>query len=449
MLPDVLGPAEAAGRVTRAAAEALGMPADMLIGPGANDQPVCALALGITSDDVLVSLGTSGTVSVRHPRSVADPTGAVTGVADAAGRYRPLVCTINATRVTDFAARLLQVDYPTLSELALAAPSDADRPILVPFLEGERTPNRPFASGSLLGLRTATTRESMARAAFEGVLCSLLEGLDRLGALGVPTSGRVVLTGGGAASPAYRRLTADLIGRPVHVSDMEETSASGAAVGPAAVLHGVEVDRVVEAWAPALPEVASPHGAASRWTRSGIGIAGWPAWRLSMGRRRFKLPDETGIFLVLVVVFVTLSTMSSTFGTVNNALVLLLNGAVIGFLALGQRFVLLTGGIDLSTAANMALSGVLGTLFMSWGIPWPARRGDGLDGRDVDRRHQRSPHPQGQAPRVHRHVRHAGCRGVARAGHPQWRVDHRQGQVLRVVRPGQDLRDPPCPWSCC
>lgn len=90
-----------------------------------------------------------------------------------------------------------------------------------------------------------------------------------------------------------------------------------------------------------------------------------------MGRRRFKLPDETGIFLVLVVVFVSLSIMSSTFGTVNNALVLLLNGSVIGFLALGQTFVLLTGGIDLSTAANMALSGVLGTLFMSWGIPWP------------------------------------------------------------------------------
>lgn len=263
MLPDVLGPAEAAGPLAAKAARALGLPEGALVGPGANDQPVCALALGITGDDVLVSLGTSGTVSVRHDRSVADPTGAVTGVADAAGTYRPLVCTINATRVTDFASRLLQVDYAALSDLALVAPGDAERPLLVPFLEGERTPNRPAASGSLLGLRTATTRESVARAAFEGVLLSLLEGLDRLGALGVPTTGRVVLTGGGAASPAYRQLLADLIGRPVHVSDLEETSASGAAVAAAAVLHGVEVDRIVEAWAPPLREVAVPRAAQS------------------------------------------------------------------------------------------------------------------------------------------------------------------------------------------
>lgn len=89
-----------------------------------------------------------------------------------------------------------------------------------------------------------------------------------------------------------------------------------------------------------------------------------------MTRSRLKLPDETGLFVVLIVVFVAMSIMSSNFGTVSNTLVLLLNGSVIAFLALGQTFVLLTGGIDLSTAANMALTGVLGTLFMSWGLPW-------------------------------------------------------------------------------
>jgi ribose transport system permease protein len=94
-----------------------------------------------------------------------------------------------------------------------------------------------------------------------------------------------------------------------------------------------------------------------------------------MARARFKLPEETGLFLVLVVVAGAMALMSPTFGTVSNGLGLLLNGSVIGFLALGQTFVLLTGGIDLSTAANMALTGVLGTLFMKWGLPWQAAVG--------------------------------------------------------------------------
>ncbi len=89
-----------------------------------------------------------------------------------------------------------------------------------------------------------------------------------------------------------------------------------------------------------------------------------------MARAQLKLPAETGIFLVLLVVAGAMTLMSPTFGTVSNGLGLLLNGAVIGFLAIGQTFVLLTGGIDLSTAANMALTGVLGTLFMRWGMPW-------------------------------------------------------------------------------
>lgn len=91
-----------------------------------------------------------------------------------------------------------------------------------------------------------------------------------------------------------------------------------------------------------------------------------------MARARIKMPAETSIFLVLVVVAAAMTLMSPTFGTVSNGLGLLLNGSVIGFLALGQMFVLLTGGIDLSTAANMALTGVLGTLFMKWGLPWQA-----------------------------------------------------------------------------
>lgn len=258
-LPLILGPQEAAGAVTADAAAATGIRPGTIVGPGANDQPVCALALGIVDGDVLISLGTSGTVSARSRIPVADPSGAVTGVADAAGAYRPLVCTLNATRVTDTIGRLLSADHEGLAALALAAPPDSDRPILVPYLDGERTPDRPRARGVLAGLRTDATREQIARAAFEGVLCGLLDGLDAIHSLGVPIEGRLVLTGGGAASPAYRQLLADLAGRPVHVSELEETSASGAAVQAAAVLHGRPVDEVAAAWAPPLRVVSEPR----------------------------------------------------------------------------------------------------------------------------------------------------------------------------------------------
>jgi xylulokinase len=267
-LPRILGPRDSAGTVTHEAARFAGFRPGTLVGPGANDQPVNALALGIEPGDVLVSIGTSGTISAMHATATADPTAAVTGVADASGVFLPLVCTLNATKVTDAFGRLLGVDHDGLASLALAAPADPDRPVLLPYLDGERTPSRPRASGVLSGLRSTSTREQVARAAFEGVICGLLEGLDALVAQGVSTTGRLVATGGGAHSRAYLQFLADLAGRPVHVSDMEETSASGSAVQAAAVLHGVDVSKVVRAWAPPLHLAAAPrvdqHGAELR-----------------------------------------------------------------------------------------------------------------------------------------------------------------------------------------
>ncbi len=147
--------------------------------------------MGVTGDEVIMSLGTSGTVSVRTVSPVVDATGAVQSVADAAGSYRPLVCTQNATRVTDAFAAVLDVDLDTLAGLALLAPGETGRPILLPYLEGERTPDRPTATGTLTGLRTDTTREALARASFEGVLCGLFSGLDRLAEVGAPDGGRL------------------------------------------------------------------------------------------------------------------------------------------------------------------------------------------------------------------------------------------------------------------
>jgi len=148
---------------------------------------------------------------------------------------------------------------PEAAQLALAAPARSDRAILIPYLDGERTPNRPFARGTLAGLRSDVTREELARAVFEGVICGLLDGLDALARAGARTDGRLIVTGGGGRSAAYRQLLADLTGRPVYTSDLAESAAAGAAIQAAAVLHGKRVADIAAAWAPPLAVVAEPR----------------------------------------------------------------------------------------------------------------------------------------------------------------------------------------------
>jgi xylulokinase len=130
--------------------------------------------------------------------------------------------------------------------------------VVVPYLAGERTPNRPDATGTITGLRPDVSRECLARAAVEGVVCGLLDGLDALSAAGVPTGGRLFLVGGGARSAAYRRIVADLSQRPVTVAPTGEHVALGMCVQAAAVLHGTSIDAVVDAWAAEPGEVVEP-----------------------------------------------------------------------------------------------------------------------------------------------------------------------------------------------
>jgi xylulokinase len=161
-------------------------------------------------------------------RPTSDPTGAVAGFADASGRFLPLVATLNAARVLDAAATMLGVDQQELSRLALSLPS-AEGVVLVPYLEGERTPNRPRATGSLHGLQLATTTPAhVARAAVEGLLCGLADGIDALRALGHPIT-RALLIGGGSRSEAVRRISPAVLGLPVTVPLDSEYVADGAA----------------------------------------------------------------------------------------------------------------------------------------------------------------------------------------------------------------------------
>ncbi|MCC2028319.1 xylulokinase [Microbacterium sp. YMB-B2] len=258
LLPEVLAPDEAAGRILPDVVAELGIDPSALVSAGGGDQHLAAQGIGLGEGDIAYSLGTSGVVFATTPDPVIDVTGAVDGVANVTGGYLPLVCTLNATKVTDTVARLLAVDHTELTALALAAPLDAERPVLAAYLDGERSPRLPGARGMLAGLTTATTREELALAAFEGVVLGLVRGERALDALGIPVSGHTIAIGGGARSLAYRQIIADMTGRAVHTVDAPEGTARGAAIQAAAVLRGETVADVTAQWRPEVTSVTEP-----------------------------------------------------------------------------------------------------------------------------------------------------------------------------------------------
>ncbi|WP_243789720.1 xylulokinase [Saccharopolyspora gloriosae] len=232
-LPDVLGPAESAGRVSGFA------PLDgALLGAGTGDNMAGALGIGAGPGDVVVSLGTSGTAFAVADRPCADETGLVAGFCDATGRYLPLVCTLNAARVLSGTATMLGTDLAGLDRLALDATAGAGGLTLLPYLEGERTPDLPDATGTLTGLRgTNMTPENLARAAVEGMLCGLADGVEALRRVGVDVR-RVLLIGGASESAAVRAVAPSLFGVPVEIPETTEYVALGAAKQAAWAVSG-------------------------------------------------------------------------------------------------------------------------------------------------------------------------------------------------------------------
>jgi len=215
----VLGPRDPAGQ-TRAGA---------LLGPGVGDNAAAALGLGAGPGDCIVSLGTSGVVSAVGEAAPHDAEGIVAGFADATGRQLPLVCTLNGAPVLAAVATMLGVDFDEMDRLALSAPAGAEGLTLVPYLEGERSPNLPHASGALQGVTTRNLLPAnVARAAVEGLLASMAYCVDKISAQGVDVQ-RIILIGGGARSEAVRHIAPAVLGVPVHVPTPAEYVALGAA----------------------------------------------------------------------------------------------------------------------------------------------------------------------------------------------------------------------------
>ena len=226
-LPRVLGPAESAGVLLPEWHGGAGCPVP--VSAGAGDNAAAALGLGLQPGEVIVSVGTSGTVFTSAATPTVDPSGLVAGFADATGGHLPLLCTLNAARVMTSTAELLSVSLERFDALALAGAPDAGGLTMLPYFDGERTPDLPDATGQLHGLtRSSFTDANLARAAVLSVANSLADCLDVLRGLGADV-GRGLLIGGGGKSAALRAVLPDTLGLPVAVPEVREYVALGAA----------------------------------------------------------------------------------------------------------------------------------------------------------------------------------------------------------------------------
>jgi len=229
-LPRIISPSQFGG-VT---------PNRIQIAAGAGDNAAAALGIQAQPGDVVISLGSSGTAFAVSDTPTHDPSGAVAGFADATGRYLPLVCTLNAARILDAATTILGKNHDEIGALALSAKPGANGLSLLPYFEGERTPNRPTATGVFSGMNIQNSNPAdIARAMVEGMLCGLVDAVAALEKLNVNVQ-RIILIGGAAKNPAVSKISASLFGREVLVPPAGEYVANGAARQAAWALLGTE-----------------------------------------------------------------------------------------------------------------------------------------------------------------------------------------------------------------
>lgn len=239
LLPKVVGHGEAAGTVRGD----LPLPPGALVAPGTGDNMAAALGLGLRPGQPVLSLGTSGTVYAVSTQRPADPTGTVSGFADARDAWLPLACTLNCTLAVDRIAALLGLDREAVTPGGSA--------VLLPFLDGERTPNLPYASGLLHGLRHDTQPGHILQAAYDGAVFALLQALETVLSADADPTAPILLIGGGAKGTAWQETVRRLSGRPVQVPRAQELVALGAAAQAAGLLLGEDPAAVSRRWSTA------------------------------------------------------------------------------------------------------------------------------------------------------------------------------------------------------
>ena len=258
-IPDVLEPHAKAGELTPEAAAFLGLTPGIPVGPGTGDNMGAALGIGAAPGHFVVSLGTSGTVYAVSDEPTADPTGEVCGFADATGRYLPLACMLNCTRVVDDIAKLTGMSLLDALDRAGSVEPGADGLLLTPYFGGERTPNLPNATGSIVGIEmTNLDSTQLERAAVDGVAAGLAYCLAALRRLNIDEPA-IKLVGGGSAHPTWQQAIADATQLPVTVLGKTEHVAFGAAIQAAAVATGVPVIEISDRWRPDVAASAQPR----------------------------------------------------------------------------------------------------------------------------------------------------------------------------------------------
>ena len=230
-LPPLRASDQAAGRLQATTAKALGLSTEVVVSAGGGDNMMGAIGTGNTRPGVITaSFGTSGTIYACAEKPVIDPQGEIAAFCDSTNRWLPLLCTMNVTVATEMARQYFGWTHDKFAAAAATAPAGCDGLVLVPYLDGERTPNVPAGTGVFLGVNPKTfTAPHFARAAMEGVTLGMNYGLLRLAELGVkPTQIRA--TGGGAKSKLWRQVMADVFNAEVVTLKVSEGAAYGAAL---------------------------------------------------------------------------------------------------------------------------------------------------------------------------------------------------------------------------
>lgn len=258
-VPVALGPEQPAGSLTADAATTLGLPPGILVGPGTGDNMAAALGIGAGPGEMVVSLGTSGTAYHVSDRPSHDESGEVAGFADATGRFLPLACMLNCTRVVDQVAALFGIDPIMALGRVGRLPPGANGLLVMPYLGGERTPNLPTATGSISGLTALNmVPDIILRAAVDGVAAGIAYCLEALTRVSRPAT-EITLVGGGARHPAWQQAIADATGLPVQVPGGTEHAARGAAVQIAAIARGERIADLAARWRPDVISAMEPR----------------------------------------------------------------------------------------------------------------------------------------------------------------------------------------------